>query len=69
MGQLVRGVWKDEWYDTDAHGGEFMRDTARFRNWVTADGTPGPTGGVALPQKADDITFMCPMPAPGRIAP
>ena len=41
MGQLVEGVWKDEWYDTDAHGGEFVRDTAKFRNWVTADGTPG----------------------------
>ena len=44
MGQLVEGVWKDEWYDTDAHGGEFVRDTAKFRNWVTADGTPGPSG-------------------------
>ncbi|WP_411957215.1 glutathione S-transferase family protein [Paracoccus homiensis] len=44
MGQLVDGVWKDEWYDTDAHGGEFVRSNAKYRNWVTADGTPGPTG-------------------------
>ena len=44
MGQLVNGVWKDEWYDTDAHGGEFVRSNAKYRNWVTADGTPGPTG-------------------------
>ncbi|MFV0302352.1 MAG: glutathione S-transferase family protein [Paracoccus sp. (in: a-proteobacteria)] len=44
MGQLVNGVWMDEWYDTAAHGGEFVRDTARHRNWITADGTPGPTG-------------------------
>lgn len=44
MGQLVEGVWKDEWYDTDSTGGEFKRDTSKFRNWVTADGTPGPTG-------------------------
>lgn len=44
MGQLVNGVWKDEWYNTDAHGGEFVRSNAKYRNWVTADGTPGPTG-------------------------
>ncbi|WP_410217690.1 glutathione S-transferase family protein [Paracoccus sp. (in: a-proteobacteria)] len=44
MGQLVNGVWRDEWYDTDSTGGEFKRDTSRFRNWVTADGSAGPTG-------------------------
>lgn len=44
MGQLVNGVWKDEWYDTDAHGGEFVRSNAKYRNWITADGTPGPSG-------------------------
>lgn len=44
MGQLVNGVWKDEWYDTDSTGGEFKRDTSKFRNWVTADGSAGPTG-------------------------
>lgn len=44
MGQLVKGVWKDEWYDTDAHGGEFVRSNAAYRNWVTADGSPGPSG-------------------------
>ncbi|TJZ92315.1 glutathione S-transferase family protein [Paracoccus gahaiensis] len=44
MGQLVDGVWKDEWYDTDSTGGEFKRSTSKFRNWVTADGSPGPTG-------------------------
>ncbi|MBU2957369.1 glutathione S-transferase family protein [Paracoccus sp. 1_MG-2023] len=44
MGQLVEGVWKDQWYDTDSNGGEFVRDTSRFRSWVTPDGAPGPTG-------------------------
>ncbi|WP_108503276.1 glutathione S-transferase family protein [Paracoccus indicus] len=44
MGQLVNGVWKDQWYDTDSNGGEFKRDAARFRDWVTADGSAGPTG-------------------------
>ncbi|MFB2594001.1 glutathione S-transferase family protein [Paracoccus sp. p4-l81] len=44
MGHLVNGEWHDEWYDTDANDGAFVRDTSRFRNWVTADGQPGPTG-------------------------
>lgn len=44
MGRLVDGVWKDEWYDTESTGGKFQRWDSVFRNWVTADGEPGPTG-------------------------
>src|SRR6056297_2344261 len=44
MGQLVKGEWHDEWYDTDSTGGKFVRDTSKFRNWITADGSPGPLG-------------------------
>jgi glutathionyl-hydroquinone reductase len=44
MGLLVDGVWKDQWYDTAASGGRFVRAASRFRNWVTADGSAGPTG-------------------------
>lgn len=44
MGLLVKGEWKDQWYDTDANDGEFIRSKAQFRNWVTEDGSPGPNG-------------------------
>ncbi|TCP60018.1 putative glutathione S-transferase [Rhodovulum bhavnagarense] len=44
MGQLIEGVWHDTWYDTDKTGGRFVRSTAGFRNWVTPDGAPGPSG-------------------------
>ncbi|MFU8894781.1 MAG: glutathione S-transferase family protein [Gammaproteobacteria bacterium] len=44
MGLLVKGEWRDEWYDTESTGGEFVRQDAAFRNWVTADGSPGPSG-------------------------
>ena len=44
MGLLVNGEWRDEWYDTESTGGEFVRQDAAFRNWVTADGAPGPSG-------------------------
>lgn len=44
MGLLVDGKWVDQWYDTKASGGRFVRKDAAFRNWVTADGSPGPSG-------------------------
>jgi len=44
MGQLVDGVWHDVWYDTKSTGGAFRRTTAKFRNWITADGAAGPSG-------------------------
>ena len=44
MGQLVKGEWSDQWYDTSKTGGKFERTTTSFRNWINADGSPGPTG-------------------------
>ena len=44
MGLLVDGVWQDEQHIARTPGGRFVRPTTRFRNWVTEDGSPGPTG-------------------------
>ncbi|SMO92156.1 glutathione S-transferase family protein [Paracoccus laeviglucosivorans] len=44
MGLLVDGAWRDEWYDTASTGGRFQRTTTSWRNWVTPDGSPGPSG-------------------------
>ncbi len=44
MGLLIDGQWHDQWYDTDKHGGKFKRQASSFRNWVTADGSAGPSG-------------------------
>ncbi len=44
MGMLVDGVWQDVWYDTSRSGGRFERSISQFRNWITADGEPGPSG-------------------------
>ena len=44
MGMLVDGVWHDVWYDTKATKGHFKRSVSQFRNWITPDGAPGPTG-------------------------
>jgi putative glutathione S-transferase len=44
MGILIEGVWNDQWYDTQSTGGRFVRSESRYRNWITPDGNPGPTG-------------------------
>jgi putative glutathione S-transferase len=44
MGLLVEGRWQDRWYDTKASQGRFVRGETSFRNWVTPDGQPGPSG-------------------------
>ena len=44
MGVLVEGVWHDKGYDQEKNQGRFERDASKFRNWVTPDGGPGPSG-------------------------
>jgi len=44
MGLLIDGIWHDRWYETESKGGTFRRDDAKFRNWITADGSAGPSG-------------------------
>jgi putative glutathione S-transferase len=44
MGLLVNGQWTTKWYDTSATGGRFVRQATTFRNWITPDGHPGPSG-------------------------
>ncbi|MGJ7040383.1 putative glutathione S-transferase [Shinella sp. BE166] len=43
---LVNGKWAEDWQPvqaTDAKGG-FVRQVSSFRNWVTPDGSAGPSG-------------------------
>lgn len=44
MGLLIDGKWADKWYDTKSTGGRFERKESAFRNWITADGSAGPSG-------------------------
>ena len=43
MGLLVDGVWQDEQHEVRTKDGRFVRPTTRYRNWITADGSAGPT--------------------------
>jgi glutathionyl-hydroquinone reductase len=64
MGLLVDGVWRDQWYDTKSSGGKFVRKDAAFRNFVTADGSPGPTGKGGFKAEAGRyhlyVSLACP---------
>lgn len=64
MGLLVDGKWQDKWYDTAKTGGKFEREKARFRNWVTTDGSPGPSGKGGFAGESDRyhlyVSMACP---------
>ena len=58
MGLLVDGVWQEERHEVRTQGGRFMRATTRYRNWVTEDGSPGPSGEAGLRRRDRAITSM-----------
>ena len=64
MGLLVDGQWVDQWYDTKKTGGRFVRSQTQFRNWITADGSAGPTGQAGYKAEADRyhlyVSLACP---------
>ncbi len=64
MGLLVDGVWQDQWYDTKSTGGRFVRKDSAFRNWITADGSAGPTGQEGFKAEAGRyhlyVSLACP---------
>ncbi|UUX34134.1 glutathione S-transferase family protein [Fundicoccus culcitae] len=64
MGLLVNGEWKDQWYDTKTTGGRFVRKDSQFRNWVTKDGSPGPSGEGGFKAESGRyhlyVSYACP---------
>ena len=64
MGLLIDGQWHDQWYNTEASAGRFIRPESQFRNWITPDGAPGPSGEGGFPAEPDRyhlyIAYACP---------
>lgn len=63
---LVSGKWSATWHPVqakDAKGG-FVRGASQFRNWITTDGRPGPTGEGGFPAEAGRyhlyVALTCP---------
>ncbi|WP_424932170.1 glutathione S-transferase family protein [Amaricoccus macauensis] len=64
MGYLKDGEWHTGWYDTKSTGGKFERPQSSFRNWVTADGAPGPSGEGGFEAESGRyhlyVSYACP---------
>jgi putative glutathione S-transferase len=64
VGLLVNGQWQDKWYDTDNNQGEFKREAAQLRNWVTEDGSAGQSGDAGFKAEKDRyhlyVSLACP---------
>ena len=64
MGVMVDGEWHDQWYDTAANGGRFVRPDAQFRHWMTSDGAAGPSGEGGFKAEAGRyhlyVSLACP---------
>ncbi|NVK35440.1 MAG: glutathione S-transferase family protein [Rhodobacteraceae bacterium] len=64
MGLLVEGKWVDKWYDTESTDGHFVRQDSSFRNWITSDGSAGPTGDSGFKAESGRyhlyVSYACP---------
>ncbi|MDN5851166.1 MAG: glutathione S-transferase family protein [Nitrococcus sp.] len=64
MALLVNGQWRDEWYDTESTGGRFERADSRYRNWISADGSAGPSGRDGFKAESGRyhlyVSYACP---------
>ena len=62
MGLLVDGVWQQDGDRTK--DGHYIRANAGFRNWVTVDGSAGPSGSGGFAAEADRyhlyVSLACP---------
>jgi len=60
---LVDGVWQEGAVGA-GRDGRFVRRESPFRNWVTSDGAPGPTGGGGFAAEAGRyhlyVSLACP---------
>lgn len=63
---LIDGKWQGDWHPYQAKDkkGGFVRQSSTFRNWITADGTPGPTGEGGFEAEKDRyhlyVALICP---------
>lgn len=63
MGMLIDGVWHDKPQPRN-DSGAFDRAASQFRNWITADGSPGPSGDGGFKAEAGRyhlyVSLACP---------
>jgi glutathionyl-hydroquinone reductase len=63
---LVDGKWIENWQPVQAKDkdGRFVRQQSSFRNWITPDGSAGPTGDAGFKAEAGRyhlyVAYICP---------
>lgn len=63
---LVNGKWTEDWQPVQAKDekGGFVRQISSFRNWITPDGSAGPTGEAGFNAEAGRyhlyVALICP---------
>lgn len=63
---LRNGNWDADWHPVQSEDadGRFVRQVSSFRNWITANGGPGPEGQQAVPAEPDRyhlyVAYICP---------
>ncbi|WP_076537564.1 glutathione S-transferase family protein [Shewanella sp. UCD-KL21] len=64
MGLLQNGHWVNKWYPTKENGGNFQREDAQLRHWVTPDGSAGISGDAGFKAAAGRyhlyVSLACP---------
>lgn len=64
MGKLVDGKWQVKTVGGGDASGRFVRSTTSFRNWITPDGAPGPSGSGGFAAEAGRyhlyVSYACP---------
>lgn len=64
MGHLYNGEWITESLKTKTKDGSFQRADTTFRNWITADGSAGPSGKGGFKAEAGRyhlyVSWACP---------
>ena len=64
MSLVKQGKLQGDWLEEETKDGEFVRLDSVFRNWVTADGSPGPSGEggfIAEPGRYHlYVSYACP---------
>jgi putative glutathione S-transferase len=64
MGILIDGQWHDTPPNLNEDDGRFVRAASSFRNWITPDGSPGPSGSGGFPAQPGRyrlyVSLACP---------
>lgn len=64
MSLLINGKLQGDWKEDQTNDGEYVRKDSQFRNWITRDGKPGPSGNGGFKAETGRyhlyVSYACP---------